>query len=103
MGLIADADEAVRISSSIGYLLMIKASARGGGKGMRIAFNDAEARDGFQTSMNEAKSSFGDHRIPEVRVPCALTLPGSQSIGLKKPKACHRLANRFSVRSEARR
>jgi propionyl-CoA carboxylase alpha chain len=63
MDLIADADEAVQISSSIGYPVMIKASAGGGGKGMRIAWNDAEAREGFQSSKNEAKSSFGDDRI----------------------------------------
>jgi propionyl-CoA carboxylase alpha chain len=63
MDLIADADEAVRIASSIGYPVMIKASAGGGGKGMRIAWDDQEAREGFQSSKNEAKSSFGDDRI----------------------------------------
>jgi propionyl-CoA carboxylase alpha chain len=63
MGLIGDADEAVRIASSIGYPVMIKASAGGGGKGMRIAWNDIEAREGFQSSKNEAKNSFGDDRI----------------------------------------
>ncbi|GAB1362546.1 acetyl-CoA carboxylase biotin carboxylase subunit [Rhodobacter sp.] len=63
MGLIADADEAVRISQQIGYPVMIKASAGGGGKGMRIAWNDAEAAEGFQSSKNEAASSFGDDRI----------------------------------------
>ncbi|MGV8936604.1 MAG: acetyl-CoA carboxylase biotin carboxylase subunit [Allorhizobium sp.] len=63
MGLIADADEAVKISTEIGYPVMIKASAGGGGKGMRIAWNDAEAREGFQSSKNEAKNSFGDDRI----------------------------------------
>jgi propionyl-CoA carboxylase alpha chain len=63
MGLIADAEEAVKISSGIGYPVMIKASAGGGGKGMRIAWNDQEAREGFQASKNEAKSSFGDDRI----------------------------------------
>jgi propionyl-CoA carboxylase alpha chain len=63
MGLIADAEEAVAISSSIGYPVMIKASAGGGGKGMRVAWNDAEAREGFQSSKNEAKNSFGDDRI----------------------------------------
>ncbi len=63
MGLIADADEAVRIASSIGYPVMIKASAGGGGKGMRIAWNDEEARDGFRASKGEAKASFGDDRI----------------------------------------
>ncbi len=63
MGLIADADEAVTISQQIGYPVMIKASAGGGGKGMRIAWNDEEAREGFQSSKNEAASSFGDDRI----------------------------------------
>ncbi|MDR6755225.1 propionyl-CoA carboxylase alpha chain [Mycoplana sp. BE70] len=63
MGLIGDAEEAVKIASSIGYPVMIKASAGGGGKGMRIAWNDQEAREGFQSSKNEAKSSFGDDRI----------------------------------------
>ena len=63
MGLIADADEAVKISAQIGYPVMIKASAGGGGKGMRIAWNDAEAREGFQSSKNEAAASFGDDRI----------------------------------------
>ncbi|WP_019170325.1 acetyl-CoA carboxylase biotin carboxylase subunit [Pseudaminobacter salicylatoxidans] len=63
MGLIENADEAVRIASEIGYPVMIKASAGGGGKGMRIAWNDADAREGFQSSRNEARSSFGDDRI----------------------------------------
>ncbi len=63
MGLIADADEAVKISGQIGYPVMIKASAGGGGKGMRIAWNDDEAREGFQSSKNEAAASFGDDRI----------------------------------------
>jgi propionyl-CoA carboxylase alpha chain len=63
MGLIEDAEEAVRISTSIGYPVMIKASAGGGGKGMRIAWNDTEASEGFEASKREAKSSFGDDRI----------------------------------------
>ena len=63
MGLIEDADEAVKISEQIGYPVMIKASAGGGGKGMRIAWNDSEAREGFQSSKNEAANSFGDDRI----------------------------------------
>ena len=63
MGLIEDAQEAVKISNEIGYPVMIKASAGGGGKGMRIAWNDEEAREGFQSSKNEAASSFGDDRI----------------------------------------
>ena len=63
MGLIADADEAVKISGEVGYPVMIKASAGGGGKGMRVAWNDEEAREGFQSSKNEAASSFGDDRI----------------------------------------
>jgi propionyl-CoA carboxylase alpha chain len=63
MGLIEDADEAVKISGEIGYPVMIKASAGGGGKGMRIAWNDEETREGFQSSKNEAAASFGDDRI----------------------------------------
>ena len=63
MGLIEDADEAVKISQQIGYPVMIKASAGGGGKGMRIAWTDEEAREGFQSSKNEAANSFGDDRI----------------------------------------
>jgi propionyl-CoA carboxylase alpha chain len=63
MGLIADAEEAVKISKEVGYPVMLKASAGGGGKGMRIAWNDQEAREGFQSSKNEAASSFGDDRI----------------------------------------
>ena len=63
MGLIEDADEAVKISNQVGYPVMIKASAGGGGKGMRIAWNDNEAREGFQSSKNEAANSFGDDRI----------------------------------------
>ena len=63
MGLIEDADEAVKISQEIGYPVMLKASAGGGGKGMRIAWNDEEAREGFQSSNNDAANSFGDDRI----------------------------------------
>ncbi len=63
MGLIEDAEEAVKISTDIGYPVMIKASAGGGGKGMRIAWNNDEAREGFQSSKNEAANSFGDDRI----------------------------------------
>ncbi len=63
MGVIADADEAVKISKEVGYPVMLKASAGGGGKGMRIAWNDEEAREGFQSSKNEAANSFGDDRI----------------------------------------
>ncbi|WP_435138406.1 biotin carboxylase N-terminal domain-containing protein [Pseudopelagicola sp. nBUS_19] len=63
MGLIEDANEAVKISNQIGYPVMIKASAGGGGKGMRVAWNDTEAREGFQSSKNEAANSFGDDRI----------------------------------------
>jgi propionyl-CoA carboxylase alpha subunit len=63
MGLIEDADEAVSIARTIGYPVMIKASAGGGGKGMRIAANDDEAREGFGASQREAKASFGDDRV----------------------------------------
>lgn len=63
MGLIGSAEEAVKISKEIGYPVMIKASAGGGGKGMRVAWNDQDAKEGFQSSKNEAASSFGDDRI----------------------------------------
>ncbi|MEM7710087.1 MAG: acetyl/propionyl/methylcrotonyl-CoA carboxylase subunit alpha, partial [Pseudomonadota bacterium] len=63
MGLIKDADEALRISEEIGFPVMLKASAGGGGKGMRIAWNAGEVREGFQASKNEAASSFGDDRM----------------------------------------
>ncbi len=63
MGLIKDAAEAVKIAKKVGYPVMIKASAGGGGKGMRIAHNDAEAKEGFERSKSEAASSFGDDRI----------------------------------------
>src|SRR5688572_18190457 len=58
-----DAEEAVKIAKQVGYPVMIKASAGGGGKGMRIAYNDAEAREGFVSATSEAKSSFADDRV----------------------------------------
>jgi propionyl-CoA carboxylase alpha chain len=63
MGLVDNADHAAKIAAKIGYPVMIKASAGGGGKGMRIAWSDDEAREGFQSSKNEAAASFGDDRI----------------------------------------
>ncbi|WP_299865612.1 acetyl/propionyl/methylcrotonyl-CoA carboxylase subunit alpha [uncultured Hoeflea sp.] len=63
MDLIEDEAHAARIAAEIGYPVMIKASAGGGGKGMRIAWNDDEAREGFARSKSEAASSFGDDRI----------------------------------------
>ncbi|XP_077872414.1 propionyl-CoA carboxylase alpha chain, mitochondrial isoform X2 [Ictidomys tridecemlineatus] len=62
-GVVKDADEAVRIAREIGYPVMIKASAGGGGKGMRVAWNDEETREGFRFSSQEAASSFGDDRL----------------------------------------
>uniref|UniRef100_A0A8C9SJI7 Propionyl-CoA carboxylase subunit alpha n=1 Tax=Scleropages formosus TaxID=113540 RepID=A0A8C9SJI7_SCLFO len=62
-GVVKDAEEAVRIAGEIGYPVMIKASAGGGGKGMRIAWNDEETREGFRFSSQEAASSFGDDRL----------------------------------------
>ncbi|KAJ8958888.1 hypothetical protein NQ318_019656 [Aromia moschata] len=62
-GIVKDADHCVEISRSIGYPVMIKASAGGGGKGMRIARNDNDAREGFKLSSQEALSSFGDSRM----------------------------------------
>ncbi len=63
LGEIEDADHAERISDEIGYPVMIKASAGGGGKGMRIAWTRSEVRDGFDRARSEARSSFGDDRI----------------------------------------
>jgi len=60
---IADVEQAAKIARAIGYPVMIKASAGGGGKGMRIAHNDAELRDGFRGARSEARSSFGDDRV----------------------------------------
>ncbi|AHF84149.1 acetyl-CoA carboxylase biotin carboxylase subunit [Rhizobium leguminosarum bv. trifolii WSM1689] len=63
LGIIEDAAHAEVISGGIGYPVMIKASAGGGGKGMRIAWNEAEVRDGYDRARSEAKSSFGDDRV----------------------------------------
>jgi propionyl-CoA carboxylase alpha chain len=60
---IETADEAVKIAQGIGYPVMIKASAGGGGKGLRVAHNDAEAASGFVSCRSEAKNSFGDDRV----------------------------------------
>ena len=56
-------EQAVEIAKGIGYPVMIKASAGGGGKGLRVAFNDKEAFDGFSSCRNEARNSFGDDRV----------------------------------------
>jgi propionyl-CoA carboxylase alpha subunit len=63
LGVIEDAKEAIKIAGQIGYPVMIKASAGGGGKGMRIAYNAKEVAEGFASSRSEAKSSFGDDRV----------------------------------------
>jgi propionyl-CoA carboxylase alpha chain len=63
LGVIADEQQAVRIADEIGYPVMIKASAGGGGKGMRIAHSRAEVAEGFTRARSEAKSSFGDDRV----------------------------------------
>ena len=60
---IETAEKAVEIANSIGYPVMIKASAGGGGKGLRVAFNEKEAFEGFTSCRNEAKNSFGDDRV----------------------------------------
>jgi len=60
---VRDPDDAVKIANGIGYPVMLKASAGGGGKGMRLARNDEECRDGLERAVNEAKSSFGDDRV----------------------------------------
>jgi propionyl-CoA carboxylase alpha chain len=63
LGVIETPEEAVKIAGDIGYPVMIKASAGGGGKGMRIAYGSEEVAEGFASSQSEAKSSFGDDRV----------------------------------------
>ncbi len=63
LGAVADAEEAVTVAAAIGYPVMIKASAGGGGKGMRVAASEAEVREGFERARSEARSSFGDERV----------------------------------------
>ena len=60
---VPDIKSAVKQAKTIGYPLMVKASAGGGGKGMRVAFNEKELEDNFNSAINEAKSSFGDERV----------------------------------------
>ncbi len=60
---VRDAEQAVEIASGIGFPVMLKASAGGGGKGMRVAWDEEECRDGFERATNEARSSFGDDRV----------------------------------------
>jgi propionyl-CoA carboxylase alpha chain len=60
---IEDAEQAVKIAGEVGYPVMIKASAGGGGKGLRVAWSDAECREGFTSCRNEAKNAFGDDRV----------------------------------------
>jgi propionyl-CoA carboxylase alpha chain len=60
---VRDPDDAVKIANDIGYPVMLKASAGGGGKGMRLAWDDDECRDGLERAVNEAISSFGDDRV----------------------------------------
>ena len=58
-----DVDDVLEKADTIGYPVMLKASAGGGGKGMRVAFNSSECREGFKRAQNEAQSSFGDDRV----------------------------------------
>ncbi|WP_419814946.1 acetyl-CoA carboxylase biotin carboxylase subunit [Glacieibacterium sp.] len=63
VGEIDDTDHAVRIASEIGYPVMMKASAGGGGKGMRLAWSETDVRDGFEATKREGLASFGDDRV----------------------------------------
>ena len=63
VGEIDDTEHAVRISAEIGYPVMMKASAGGGGKGMRLAYNDQDVREGFEATKREGLNSFGDDRV----------------------------------------
>jgi propionyl-CoA carboxylase alpha chain len=62
-GVLRNGEHAVEIANKVGYPVMLKATAGGGGKGMRVARNDEECRDGFERAANEARSSFGDERM----------------------------------------
>jgi propionyl-CoA carboxylase alpha chain len=62
-GAVEDAAHAARVAAEIGYPVMIKASAGGGGKGLRVAWNEAEAREGFDSCVSEARTAFGDDRV----------------------------------------
>ncbi|KAJ1339550.1 hypothetical protein BSLG_005797 [Batrachochytrium salamandrivorans] len=93
-GVVENVDHAVKIANEIGYPVMIKASAGGGGKGMRIAWNDKEAREAFKISSSEALSSFGDSRLlvekvieeaPSVHIDIATRKAmGEQAVALAK-------------------
>jgi propionyl-CoA carboxylase alpha chain len=63
LGEIADTDEAVKIASEIGFPVMMKASAGGGGKGMRLAYSEKDVREGFEATKREGLASFGDDRV----------------------------------------
>ena len=63
LGEIADTEEAVKIATDIGYPVMMKASAGGGGKGMRLAWNEQDVREGFEATKREGLASFGDDRV----------------------------------------
>jgi len=63
VGEIEDTEHAVRISNEIGYPVMMKASAGGGGKGMRLAYNEKDVREGFEATKREGLNSFGDDRV----------------------------------------
>ncbi|WP_242154354.1 acetyl/propionyl/methylcrotonyl-CoA carboxylase subunit alpha [Sphingomonas sp. BAUL-RG-20F-R05-02] len=63
LGEIADTDEAVKIAGEIGYPVMMKASAGGGGKGMRLAYSEQDVREGFEATKREGLASFGDDRV----------------------------------------
>jgi propionyl-CoA carboxylase alpha chain len=63
VGEISDTDHAVKIAGEVGYPVMMKASAGGGGKGMRLAYSEKDVRESFQQVRNEAKASFGDDRV----------------------------------------
>lgn len=63
MGVIKDAEEAIKIATNIGFPVIVKAAAGGGGRGMRVVYSENEVRDAFQSATNEAKNSFSDDRV----------------------------------------
>ena len=82
-----NAEEAVAVANEVGYPVMLKASAGGGGKGMRIAYTDDEAREGFKLSAAEAINSFGDDRIFVERY-----VESPRHIEIRKPSIPPRIA-----------
>lgn len=66
-GEVKTASEAVKVAQEVGYPVMIKAAAGGGGRGMRVAYNDEEVKEFFELAAGEAMSAFGDGRLAHLQ------------------------------------